>query len=251
MSREVLTLLLAAEGHTVEAAPSGDAALRRLHDGPPAPTLLLVDMQMPGLSGVDLARALRANTAPGTLLLGMSGTQPPRHTVESFDAFLLKPFRPQDLLAAAQQCRARQTPPSPPAASNQNMEGLPHPSSSEHAPIVAPDILDERIYQQLRETVPSPQLEQMYLLCLDDVRKRLDSMRRSAAEGDSDQFVRQAHAIKGGCGMLGARELYLLAARAEKQGLPTSALTGNAGVNPLDELAAACDRLQRILGTRT
>jgi hypothetical protein len=50
--------------------------------------------------------------------------------------------------------------------------------------------------------------------------------------------------------MLGATELYAMAARLENSGLDAAGLRGAGGVNPLDELAAACDRLERILGSR-
>ena len=51
--------------------------------------------------------------------------------------------------------------------------------------------------------------------------------------------------------MLGASELYRMAATLEKAGIQAAGLDGGSGVNPLDELTAACDRLERILITRT
>jgi len=71
-------------------------------------------------------------------------------------------------------------------------------------------------------------------------------MRQLAASRDGAQFVRQAHAIKGGCGMLGATELHRMASELEARGLEAA----GAEVNSLDELSAACDRLERILGSR-
>jgi hypothetical protein len=50
--------------------------------------------------------------------------------------------------------------------------------------------------------------------------------------------------------MLGATELYRKSAEIEKAGLAETAKKQAHGVNPLDELSAACDRLERILASR-
>ncbi|MDP9039409.1 MAG: response regulator [Acidobacteriota bacterium] len=270
MSREVLTVLLHAEGFAVEAADSGDAALLHIRACHTPPTVILCDIQMPGLAGAALAHALRGICPPQTLLLAMSGSGPDPSAVSAFDGFLTKPFQPRHLLAAlvhrprnprlTARTRARipahGTPPSSPAASNPAMSTDPQPSNSTSTPILTaspetPRELDERIYKQLEDAMPGLQLHQMYSLCLEDVRHRIATMRTFAEHRENDLFTRQAHAIKGGCGMLGASELYDLASRLEKAGLNAAGLDGNRDVNPLDELAAACDRLERILETRT
>ena len=108
-------------------------------------------------------------------------------------------------------------------------------------------VLNEKIYRQLAGSMPAQQLQEMYTMCVNDARKRIASMRRLAEAHDSANFVREAHAIKGGCGMLGATELHGMAAELEKRrpGSP-----GAPEVNSLDELSAACDRLERMLGSR-
>jgi len=98
--------------------------------------------------------------------------------------------------------------------------------------------------------MPAPQLHQMYAMCLNDTRARITSMRQLAAARDGVQFVRQAHAIKGSCGMLGATELYRMAAELEANGRKSAAAEGVKAVNSLDELSSACDRLERILRSR-
>ena len=75
-------------------------------------------------------------------------------------------------------------------------------------------------------------------------------MRRLADAHDGATFIREAHAIKGGCGMLGATELHGMAAELEKNGLDAGTTEGTQEVNSLDELSAACDRLERMLGSR-
>jgi len=288
MSRELLTVLLEAEGYTVDAAESGEAALelldRRLMDGEALrPGFVLTDMQMPGMTATQLAGRLRRACGRGTLLLAMSGSRPPEETIAHFDGFLMKPFAVAEVAVALDARTAAGAKKSAAAgpkkvakgsvkaaarkqlekrtgtltslaasaesgASNRKMimpGALPVKSEAAAAASAAP-VLDETIYGQLAGSMPSPQLHEMYSMCVNDARERIDSMRAMAAEHDAAQFMRQAHAIKGSCGMLGASELHRIAAGLEKSGPDTA----GSGVNSLDELSAACDRLERMLGAR-
>src|SRR5437867_341227 len=81
LSRELLALKVAAHGYRVETADSGDAALLHLRQArQDPPHAVLADLQMPGTSGLELARLLRvASGAAGsreTLLLAMSASRP-------------------------------------------------------------------------------------------------------------------------------------------------------------------------------
>jgi HPt (histidine-containing phosphotransfer) domain-containing protein len=140
------------------------------------------------------------------------------------------------------------------AASNSRMDVLSQPRTdlskeTQGVPSAVP-LLDERIYEQLADSMPVTQLHQMYALCLKDARERVTSMRRLVSQQDQVQFVRQAHTIKGGCGMLGASELYAIATRLEAAGVQAPGLRDTPDVNPLDELSSACDRLERMLDAR-
>jgi CheY-like chemotaxis protein len=252
MSRELLTLLLAGEGYEVESAESGDAALTLLGSDHPPPEVVLTDVQMPGTSGSQLAEALRRSCGPSTLLLAMSGSEPRGEVVAHFDGFLLKPFSMREI-ADIILAWAPLAPPVPDPASNPDMESQVQEEQSAvvgQGEINRAPALDEEIYQQLADAMPARQLHQMYAMCMKDARDRIATMRGLATEHDHAQFIRQAHAVKGGCGMLGATELYGMATRLETSGLQAAGLNGTQGVNPLDELAAACDRLERILGAR-
>ena len=97
--------------------------------------------------------------------------------------------------------------------------------------------------------MPSQQLNELYTLCINDARERIRRMRGSAEQHDSARFIREAHAIKGSAGMLGATQLHTMASDLEIRGLDAAANTSET-VNSLDELSAACDRLERMLGSR-
>ena len=54
------------------------------------PDVLLVDLQMPGVSGGQLAEKVRALKGPEPLLLAMSATEVQQQQLLAFDGFLLK-----------------------------------------------------------------------------------------------------------------------------------------------------------------
>jgi CheY-like chemotaxis protein len=226
LSREVLELLLASEGYEVDSVDSGDAALLNLvrERESPLPHVILADLQMPGVAGNELAQRLHEICGTQTMLLAMSGSEPKQGQSRGFDAFLRKPFSMAQLGAAIAGCEAN---PSPKAA----------PKAGGSTPV-----LNQVIYEKLAASMRGDKLRQLYALCLDDVRRRIANMRGFASKMDDDAFKREAHAIKGGCGMVGAMELQALASAMEEDGLgDTNYLVS------LEEFTIACERLERIL----
>lgn len=258
LSRELLAMLLDVEGYQVDLADSGSSALMHLRQGTAA-DIILADVQMPGVTGDELALALRADSPEGTLLLAMSGSQPSPFVLKNFDGFLLKPFTVSELDAALAQTGHR---PDGPTRSGQ-IDDVSARTGADHSPEPA---LNEEIYLKLGEMMSSTQLGQMYALCIADVRSRVAEMTTLAEKGDDEGYRRAAHSVKGGCGMIGATELYHLAATAEISGLGTAvsgAQTGsNAGTSvgdhdgtngvtaTLSRFSSACGRLERILVER-
>jgi len=98
--RRMLARTLAAEGYDVESAPDGGAALAAIERS--APDLVVLDVAMPGLDGLAVARRLRAKglALPILLLTARDGV-PDR--VAGLDAgaddYLVKPFAAEELVA--------------------------------------------------------------------------------------------------------------------------------------------------------
>jgi DNA-binding NarL/FixJ family response regulator len=93
---------LEADGYTVLVASSGDAALKRLDLV--APDAILLDALMPGLSGFETCRRIKANAAWSHIpVIFMTGLSETAHIVEGFAAggvdYVVKPVRAQEVLA--------------------------------------------------------------------------------------------------------------------------------------------------------
>ncbi len=59
--RESLGKILAKEGHEIELAATGDDALKSILENERKPDVLLLDVKMPGLDGIEVCRRIRSN----------------------------------------------------------------------------------------------------------------------------------------------------------------------------------------------
>jgi two-component system, cell cycle sensor histidine kinase and response regulator CckA len=105
-ARDVLEL----GGYTVLEAPSAARALEVGEAHPAAIDLLITDVLMPGMTGPELARRLRARR-PALRVLCMSGyPESADRRVggdEGWNAWLEKPFSPDAMLAKVRDCLTR------------------------------------------------------------------------------------------------------------------------------------------------
>lgn len=97
-----LAMLLELEDILSVAAPDAEAALRMVQQL--APTLLLIDIGLPGMNGFELAKRLRElpSTRNATLiaLTGREANADQNETADmAFDQYWTKPFDPKQLLA--------------------------------------------------------------------------------------------------------------------------------------------------------
>ena len=98
-SREMLKDLLELDGHEVQTAEDGVEGASIVETG--WPDLVLMDIGLPGLSGYDTARLIRANGHRDLRLVALTGYGQPadrQSALEAgFDDHLVKPFNPADL----------------------------------------------------------------------------------------------------------------------------------------------------------
>ena len=100
--RSLATRVLADAGYEVAAAAEGRQALRLAHRL--KPSLVVLDVDMPGLSGLEVARRIRATkTIAQTPILVASAGAGQSNVAAAIeagaDAYLVKPFKLTELLA--------------------------------------------------------------------------------------------------------------------------------------------------------
>ena len=99
---ETLCATLRADGYDVRPASDGDGAMSLVRDE--APDLVLTDINMPSLNGIELCRRLKGNTAtrliPVMLLTGLDGRTERLAGIDAgADDFLTKPVNNSELRA--------------------------------------------------------------------------------------------------------------------------------------------------------
>jgi DNA-binding response OmpR family regulator len=99
----ILTMVsarLARAGYDVITAARGDEALQLVRDR--RPRLTVLDVEMPGLDGIEVTRQIRADASlAGIFVILLTGNTRSEHITEGLaagaDAYVTKPFSPQEL----------------------------------------------------------------------------------------------------------------------------------------------------------
>jgi two-component system, OmpR family, KDP operon response regulator KdpE len=97
--RRVLRTTLSSHGYTVIEAKSGDEALEQIRKEPA--DLILLDVNMPGISGLETCREIRSHGDVPIIMLTVRNSE--RDKVQALDAgaddYVVKPFGSEELMA--------------------------------------------------------------------------------------------------------------------------------------------------------
>jgi two-component system response regulator AtoC len=108
--RLVLRTLLKKHGYEVEVAEEGEGALTALDSFDP--DVILTDVRMPKMGGMDLLAALRAKQHPATVIV-MSAYGNVDLAIEAMKAgaydYVSKPFKPDEIVLALRKAEERET----------------------------------------------------------------------------------------------------------------------------------------------
>ncbi len=220
-TREVLTLLLVGEGWAVEAAGSGEAALDLLGPGRTAPAVVLCDVHLPGVCGAALAGQLRKVVGGEVVLLAMTASVRADSGV-GYDAVLGKPFAAEAVEAAWRMAEGRAE------LGDLGVGSAPEEERSDREAMLpgtgavsagGEEVLEGATVDAVRRSMGDAGARGFYVFALADAEERIGRMEVAVAGVDEAVFVREAHALKGSCGMVGARRLWWLASAAEREGI--------------------------------
>ncbi len=98
---DVLSNALEAASYQVQAAPNGEVALRIAHAAPP--DLILLDVRMPGISGYEVCKKLKADTQTAPIpVIFVTAEDQTEDLVSGFQAggvdYIAKPFREEEVM---------------------------------------------------------------------------------------------------------------------------------------------------------
>ena len=104
---DTLSIILSKSGYVVRTAYNGRVALEMIKDAPPQ--LLITDVVMPGITGIELATTV-AETVPDCKILLFSGQSVTRDLLQKardhgHNFFIMaKPVHPMDMLNQVREC---------------------------------------------------------------------------------------------------------------------------------------------------
>ncbi len=204
INQQYATVVLNRAGHHVTIVEDGqqavDAVQAERFD------LVLMDIQMPGMDGVEATRRIRALPAPqNTVPVFAMTAHAMRGVSEEYLAagmndYVSKPFQPAVLLAKLDRL-AEGHQPEPDKACRRQRPVLP--------------VLDTGNLQQLSEALPWENLSGLISLFLADAENQLTEIAKLRDTGDIAGIGRQAHMLVSAAGNLGALETSALAREVE------------------------------------
>ena len=195
-SRELLTELLRHSGHSVTAVLDGREALAAMTKD--TFEIVLMDEEMPGMSGIEATRAILERTAPGQkrpIIVGISGNSTPedeqRCLAAGMDAFFAKPVRAAELFSLLAMLARRSQPTGP-----------------EKADLAAANPPPDDLAETLRRATGGNDkiARSLVKTFLADTPKKLSLLRRAIAEKDAGILATVAHSLKGSLALIGAHK---------------------------------------------
>ncbi|MDE2584929.1 MAG: response regulator, partial [Betaproteobacteria bacterium] len=196
IGRQLAQHVLSRVGHRVATADSGPAALAAIGDE--RFDLVLMDLQMPGMTGIDTTQAIRRREAstgrhlPVIALTARAMAEDGRRCLMAgMDACLIKPIQPVDLIRAIERLgqEHRLTPdPDPEPSDHRPLAGFAVPP---RAPVLQRESLLERVGNDRRL------LSEVVALFLARTPELLRNGDAALARGDGEQFRYVVHTLAG------------------------------------------------------
>jgi CheY-like chemotaxis protein len=204
----------------VDSAPTGREAVRKFHQS--KYDLVLMDCHMPDLDGLEATRQIRAVEGPNRrvpILAITAGTVPGVRQAclqAGMDDFLAKPFALSTLRRKASHWLSM-APPAPTSSVQPVAEAVARPATRSSSTSL-PNSVDLSRLQELAEEAGSPRIvEELSLIFVEDMERRLETLREAAAERGERKLLSVIHSVKGACGNFGALRMAALSEKIEKR----------------------------------
>jgi signal transduction histidine kinase/DNA-binding NarL/FixJ family response regulator len=240
VNQRVGLLMLERMGYLADVAGNGIEVLEALCRQPY--DLILMDVQMPGLDGLEATRRIRAEFPrewqPRIVAMTANVLREQREAclIAGMDDFVQKPVVFDDLRAALARCGGPEPEPLPEA---DLAAAEPAPEPPDDASLIDPSYLDG--LRQLGELSGKPILQEIVAHYLAETPRRLERMRQALLRSDAEELNFVAHSLKGSSAQIGAVRLASLGAELERK-------SKDAGLSNSTELAGLLTELEREIG---
>lgn len=231
INQEVAAAMLRKRGHRVDIVGNGreavDAVARERYD------VVLMDIQMPELDGLEATRAIRASPSGAGLRIvaitaHASGADRERCLAAGMDGYLSKPFKARDLFAAVEGWTE-------PAVAS----ATPRESAADSHPV---DLAGFR--ESLRQAGVEESIGGILRAFVADAPRRLDALKQAVKANDLRAIERAAHAFRSPAATIGAQRLAALLQAVEGAAREGSAERAR---TELDALRAEVEAVLRYL----
>lgn len=208
VNQKLALQMLRKMGYRADVAGNGlevlEAVARQPYD------MVLMDVQMPELDGLETTRRIRRDAAPGATSLRIiamtaNAMQGDREAclAAGMDDYISKPIQVQELQAALERW------------------GQPRPIEPVAAPPVDSTVIDWAVLDDLRALQDEGEpdfAQEMINLFLESAPLLIEALRGAIDAGDAAQLQRNAHTLKGSSASLGARRVSAVCLELEKLG---------------------------------
>jgi signal transduction histidine kinase/CheY-like chemotaxis protein len=228
INQQIIAMMLQAGGHHVTLVSDGDAVIEQFRNF--RFNALVLDMHMPGRTGLEVVRTIRAletqgkmQRTPVVMLTAAASTDLQQSSIDAgVDLFLSKPVDPRALLRGVNQVYSGAREPRVPAA-----------------PPARGSYVDRDLLRDMARLTPDPGfMAGVTRKFTQEARRLIDEIEAALARGDFGKSRELAHSLKGAAAMTGAVRLEDAAARLEAL---SGADPGHFGAGMLRDLRATLD----------
>ena len=195
----VVEAFVARMGHKPLIASTAEDGLQLLEDQPF--DLVLMDISLPGIDGLEATRRIRAHADPAIRslpIIAMSAhvfdNEVAHHLQAGMDAFIGKPIAPDGLAETIASVLGR-------APAPRHAEGGGHAGDGE------PSIIDPAVLAQDRVALGAERGSLMIRTFIETAPAQIDGIRKAMTDGRVERVADLAHALRGAAGSLGLRRL--------------------------------------------
>lgn len=244
VNQTIIKAILSRAGHTITFASNGreavEAAMQTRFD------LILMDIQMPEMSGISATRAIRAlpSLQAQTPIIALTANalweQRDEYLAAGMDDYVSKPFTEESLLGAISRVFTRTD--SSGAGEIEAADGV-AAGNGEWRDI---SLFDEARLQAIRDCANADGFRLLLEQLAEALTGGIAALRTAHREGDSDQIRKLAHRLKGEAGTFGAERVAMVAGALNTESDPArivSALTALEQAGQ-ETVAAIEERLQ-------